>query len=200
MDRAHTRGNPAKRRSGNRDYGGYGRDISVVLPYQVHKGGLEGCEYADRLRLALGPYLLGRRAQVLALGDSSGLATNALKTAKTATRKLPRARSFSPAAFQNTRSFMPQRDRGDVGTQFARESRCPRPAQRQPVLRECQVSLDHADESNGCLKLVPGPRPAPPMHSRIPAHGTARSPPAPIPIYVLPPRPLSLCHVHMLKD
>ena len=27
MDRAHTRGNPAKRRSGNRDYGGCGREI-----------------------------------------------------------------------------------------------------------------------------------------------------------------------------
>ena len=29
MDRAHTRGNPAKGRSGNRDYGGCGREISV---------------------------------------------------------------------------------------------------------------------------------------------------------------------------
>ena len=43
MDRANTRGDPAKSRSGNRDYGGYGREISVATFQSALRGVIAEC-------------------------------------------------------------------------------------------------------------------------------------------------------------
>ena len=51
MDRAHTRGNPAKRRSGNREYGACGREISEFNTLSLACAGSRGSPRAHVLTI-----------------------------------------------------------------------------------------------------------------------------------------------------